>query len=291
MNSIPYDTDTMAGRESAPAGSYELIAFDMDGTLLDSGKQVLPDSLEMISRAVKAGKSVALSTGRSLPELALHLELLKDVRYLICVSGALVYDRREQKVIYAGTLTPEMVFQIMDLSADQDLMLHMTCEESMVDSVQLYQMARYNMAVYQEPFLITASPKKDLRGYYRAHPVPLYKCNLYTQGEAQRQLMRSRLAGSGLMLVDSEISSLECSAPGVSKGRGLIELCKYLNIPVEKSIAVGDADNDLEILKTAGLAVAMGNSNERVKAIADVIVADNDHGGCAQAIRDYLLAK
>lgn len=58
---------------------------------------------------------------------------------------------------------------------------------------------------------------------------------------------------------------------------------------VKKTIAVGDADNDLEILRTAGLAVAMGNAKERVKTEADVIVADNDHDGCAEAIEKYLL--
>lgn len=67
-------------------------------------------------------------------------------------------------------------------------------------------------------------------------------------------------------------------------------MCEYLHISMEQTIAVGDADNDLDILKQAGLAVAMGNANENVKNIADVIVNDNDHGGCAQTIRDYLLA-
>ena len=59
---------------------------------------------------------------------------------------------------------------------------------------------------------------------------------------------------------------------------------------IEQTIAVGDADNDTMALKTAGLAVAMGNATEPIKALADVIVADCDHNGCAEAIDKYLLA-
>ena len=58
---------------------------------------------------------------------------------------------------------------------------------------------------------------------------------------------------------------------------------------MERTIAVGDSDNDIEILKTAGLSVAMGNARPHIKEISDVIVADNNHGGCAKAIYKYLL--
>lgn len=86
-------------------------------------------------------------------------------------------------------------------------------------------------------------------------------------------------------------TSLEISPLGVTKGYGLKKLCKHLNIEVEQSIVVGDADNDLDVLKTAGLAVAMGNANANVKKIADVEVMDNDHDGVAEAIYKYLLEK
>ena len=90
-------------------------------------------------------------------------------------------------------------------------------------------------------------------------------------------------------MVDAESSSLELTAIGVDKGVGLTKLCEALGIPVSASIAVGDADNDLSVLRAAGLAVAMGNALDSVKAISDVTVADCDHDGCAEAIYKYLL--
>jgi hydroxymethylpyrimidine pyrophosphatase-like HAD family hydrolase len=87
----------------------------------------------------------------------------------------------------------------------------------------------------------------------------------------------------------STANSLELSPKGVSKGAALVELCQLPGIPVEKGVAVGDSGNDLDMLRDAGLGIAMGNASSDVLAAADVVVADNDHGGCAEAIYTYLL--
>ena len=93
-----------------------------------------------------------------------------------------------------------------------------------------------------------------------------------------------------MMLVNAESASLEISAAGVDKGKGLLKLCEYLGLSPEKTIAVGDADNDVAILKTAGLSVAMGNALPQIRELSDVSVADCNHDGCAEAIEKYLLA-
>ena len=89
---------------------------------------------------------------------------------------------------------------------------------------------------------------------------------------------------------NSEATGLEMNAKGVDKGTGLKQLCKHLGISIDETIVVGDADNDKEALGVAGLAIAMGNAKESVKEIADVIVSDNDHDGCAEAIEKYLMS-
>lgn len=268
---------------------YKLIAFDMDGTLLDSQKKVRQDSLDMIARAVSAGKIVTLSTGRGLPELTEYRSTLKDLQYIIGVSGALVVDAKNDREIYSQPLADETVHKILQEVKDIDVMIHMLSMESVVQKDTICHMADYHMGIYQGMFQKIAVTPDDIRAYYEQTSKPLYKLNLYFRNQAERTIVEKRLAPLGLPLVYAEATSLECSAPNVSKGHGLKKLCEYLNIPLEQTIAVGDADNDLDILKQAGLAVAMGNSNENVKAIADVIVADNDHGGCAQAIAEYLL--
>lgn len=269
---------------------YELIAFDMDGTLLDSNKKVRKDSLDMIQKAVDAGKIVTLSTGRCLPELQAFREELKALQYIICVSGALVLDSRTNQEIFSRSIPKDTARQVLQAVRDIDLMPHFLSKQSIVQKDQVCRMDEYNMGVYQTMFEKVTVKPDDIFTYFEENTIPMYKLNLYCRNLEDRARLKEELSPLPLTLAYSEETSLECSPLSVSKGEGLQQLCNYLHIPVEKAIAVGDADNDLDILKQAGLAVAMGNANENVKKIADVIVKDNDHGGCAQAIAEYLMA-
>ena len=106
---------------------------------------------------------------------------------------------------------------------------------------------------------------------------------------ASRAPARERLAGLPVELAESEDASLELSPAGADKGSGLLALAELLGIPRAATIAVGDAENDLPMLRAAGLGVAMGNATDAARAAANVVVADNDHDGCAEAIRRFLL--
>ncbi|MGN0373512.1 MAG: Cof-type HAD-IIB family hydrolase [Enterocloster sp.] len=268
---------------------YDLIAFDMDGTLLDSDKKIRQDSIDMINTAVNAGKIVSLSTGRCVPELTAYRQQLSSLQYIICLSGAFVFDTKNNREIFSRRLPADTAGRILDEVKNMDVMIHLMSVDSVVQKDKISRMADYHMGIYQSMFEeITVKPE-DIYSYYKNNPNPLYKLNLYFRNQQERALIRERLTPLGISLAYAEETSLECSAPHVSKGEGLKKLCEYLQLPVEKTIAVGDADNDLDILRQAGLAVAMGNANENVREIADVIVNDNDHGGCAQAIREYLL--
>ena len=107
---------------------------------------------------------------------------------------------------------------------------------------------------------------------------------------AARDRTFERLADADVTITRCEVSSLEFTCPGVDKGTGLTALARQLGLGISQAIAVGDADNDLAMLRAAGLGVAMGNAIPAAVAAADVQVADNDHGGCAEAVRRYLLA-
>ena len=83
---------------------------------------------------------------------------------------------------------------------------------------------------------------------------------------------------------------LEFLKPGINKSTGLSVLSENLNIPKEEIIAVGDADNDIAMIKFAGLGVAMGNAFPQVKEAADYITATNDEDGVAKVIEKFVLA-
>lgn len=271
---------------------YQLIAFDMDGTLLDSSKTILSSSLTAISDAKKAGKTVILSTGRCLPELKEYLPQLSDVRYLNCVSGALVLDRKTNTAIYSHGLAPAICNQILSIVEHQDVMVHLLGEtNSIIQRSHCQNMAHFGMGQYQGLFERNAEQWDNLFTQYRENPFSVAKLNLYFTTPESRQRIEQQILDEHIpvTMVHAEATSLEISAEGVSKAAGLRELCKHLNIPISETIAVGDAPNDLEILKAAGLSIAMGNSRQEVLDLSDVVVSDCDHDGCAQAIYQYLL--
>lgn len=268
---------------------YRLIAFDMDGTLLNSNKKISPATLEAIQLASSKGKQVVLSTGRCLPELEEYFETLDTVRYMICVSGGYVLDRKENKKIYSNEIHSDMILQLLKIANKYDCMVHLLSLESIVQKKDVKNMSHFNMSVYQPMYQRVTTQVDDLLSYYKENLQDIAKINFYHHSKESRDAMYKEIRHLPLELAFAEETSLECSAKNVTKGTGLIQLCEYLNINIDETIAVGDADNDLNILSTAGLSVAMGNANENVKHIADVTVSDFNHDGCKEAIEKYLL--
>ena len=272
---------------------YELIAFDMDGTLLNSRKEITPLTLAALNRAADAGKKIALSTGRCRPELDSYLSLIPKIRYLICTSGALVYDVYTQEEILKRSLEPSLVKELLKLAIKEGAMMHLLDRESIVQTDQFQHMERYGMGVYKPMYERVVTAWDNLYETYCASPFPVEKVNFYHTDLESRERTRRRIeeAGFPVILADAERGSLEISAAGVDKGSGLRKLCERLNIPVSRTIAAGDADNDISILKAAGLSVAMGNALPHIKELADVTVSDCDHDGCAEIIGSWLLAE
>ena len=267
---------------------YELAALDMDGTLLNSQKNITLSTIETIKKALKLNKYIVLSTGRALDELRDYHQQLADIPYGILASGALIYDFKNNKIIHHETFSASQINKIFEAIDQENIMIHFFSNcRSIVSKNDISNMDKYQMSIYQPMFKRVATTVDDIIDYAKNHPIE--KINLYHQNEAARAETFEKLKDLSLSFAFAETTSLEISPSNVTKGKGLIKLCDFLDIELSKTIAVGDADNDLDVLKTAGLAVAMKNANDNVKKICDVIVADNDHDGCKEAIEKYLI--
>lgn len=269
---------------------YDLIAFDMDGTLLNSNKELLDETVEAIEEAVSAGKIVVISTGRCVGELTPYLNRLKDIRYLITISGAFVYDNVKRMPVFEKPLPPETVSNMLSISESYDQLTQLMSEKPIIQYDKYSNIDNYHMRQYHSLYTATAVITENLSSYYHNHQPRVYKFNMFHKNITDREAMFRRFAHFDTTIVFSEETGLECTVKGISKATGLRALCEAIGVPIERTIAVGDADNDLEIIRAAGLGIAMGNANDNVRSAANVVVADCDHNGCAQAIRDYLLS-
>ena len=270
--------------------NYQLIAIDMDGTLLTSDKRVLPSSTSAVARAMAAGRSVAICSGRSPKMIELDRAAYEGVRHAICCNGTILYDLAEHRVLSAEAFDHETIERVVAAVGEVDAMLDVfSGPEMFCQTDQLARMDHYLMGIYEGLYEATATPVDDVLAILLDPTTSVQKFIYHFADPRERDRARHLVEGLPLELAYSEEASLELSPAGVTKGSGLLALADLLGVPREATVALGDADNDLPMLAAAGLAVAMGNANESVLAAADVVVADNDHGGVAEAIERFLL--
>ena len=265
--------------------SYRLIALDLDGTLLNSRKEVPPEAVDAVRAVCAAGKTVVFDTGRAVSELDEQTAALPEVRYAVFASGAGLYDIKEKKAFGLRSLSAGLIRKILAAARAKDLMPQFVLPGAdVIQASHMENLEHYHMGVYRPMYEKAMTLVPDIYAFADTCREPFLKINLYHADPEERVRTRAQLESPDLALVYSEVSSLECSPKGVDKGSGLKNLCGLLGIPMAECIAVGDADNDIEMLRAAGLGVAMGNAADHVKTAADRVVSDLDHGGCAEAI-------
>ena len=269
--------------------AYRLIALDIDGTLLNSKKQVAPDTLEAVRRAAAAGITVVFCTGRAVSELEEFYGLLPEIRYAVFASGSGLYDIQKREAFSLRGIPRTQAEEIMALAGTKDLMPQIVlADRDVIQSSHMDALDHYHMGIYRPLYQRAMTLTPDIFAFFRACRDEILKINMYHADRLERIRTRAQLEHLQMEKVYSEVSSLECSALGVNKGTGLLRLCDALGIERAASAAVGDAENDIPMLQMAGLGVAMGNGTDAVKNAADRVVADMDHGGCAEAIEMIL---
>lgn len=268
-----------------------LAVLDMDGTLLMSDKSVHPDTIRDIERAGRKGIHVVYCSGRAVPEILPYVSCLKTMRYAVCMSGALVYDFEENKNIYHKAIAYEYVQKIVDAAKRDDGMVNfLTDRESIVRADQVVHMRDFHMEVYQPMFVEITKKVADMSEEAKHYDF-IPKVNVYFHSEEARQQAYEMLKDLPLAFAFAEGASLEMTARGVTKAAGLKELAKYLGISMKETLAIGDADNDRTVLEAAGISVAMGNADRKIKEICDAVTGDNDHNGVGEAIRKFLFTE
>ena len=281
---------------------YELIALDMDGTLLDSGQRITPRAKAAVGEILAHGKQVVFATGRCRPQLEEYLECFPQMRYLICENGACVCDLKTGEDLFRRALPQQQVLHVMEAVEKEDVLAAFFIgNRSFMDRRTFLRMEEFGLESYRAVFAKSAVWVEDLFSFYRDRPLEVEKIalffpsgNLNARDGLHRRAqacarVQERIHSLPVTMAVSASGNMEITGEGVNKGTGLKLLCGHLGLPLSQTAAVGDGENDRELLQLAGLAVAMENASASIRAAAAVTVPDCDHDGAAVAMERYML--
>ncbi|MBI4241921.1 MAG: HAD family phosphatase [Candidatus Rokubacteria bacterium] len=245
---------------------FELLVLDLDGVILDSAMRIDPALDAGLKRAMARGLRVTLATGRMPSASRPYWERLGISMPVILYNGALVQDPASRAILYARELPRGILWETYPIYT------HAPVDPLYYKDDTLYCLERtHPVLTYCGEEALDAVEIADRETFLRENS--FVKC-LFIGHPAVLPVLREELAPrvGASRLVVSHTNYLELLPAGVSKGEALVVLADHLGIPLERVIAVGDEENDLEMIQTAGFGIAMPHSPPHVRAAAARVV-------------------
>lgn len=268
--------------------TIELVAIDLDGTLLNEEHKISPQVKKAIQAVKETGVKIVICTGRPFPGATDFLEelaLKEEDDYVITYNGGLVQEVKSGDVV---------VRHMMD---HQD---YLTLQEAALNAGSHFH-AIHNEGIF--------TPNSDISEYsvreaymiglplFHRKPEEMDPSVIYNKMMMidEESILEKAIASLPQSLWDkytilrSEPFFLELLNKKASKGTAVKELAELLSIPQESVMAIGDGGNDIDMIEWAGIGVAMENATKEVKAVADHITLSNRENGVAEALKKFIL--
>lgn len=268
--------------------SIKLIAIDIDGTLLTPELTISERVKETVAKAKANGIKIVLCTGRPLPganEYLDALELKNEGDYAITYNGALVQDTYTQEVLSHHTLDINDFYAIEEMSRKIGVHYHATTGDAMYTSNK--DISYYSV----REAMLTRMPLKYRTVSEMDKAISVSKMMMIDDpavlDEGVKQLPQAFL--DTYTVLRSEPFYLEVLHPSASKGKALKSLTELLGLTNDEVMAIGDNENDLDMIAYAGMGVAMGNAVPKVKEQAVYITDTNANDGVATVIEKFAL--
>lgn len=263
----------------------KLIAVDLDGTLLNSKHELSEANEKALQDAMAQGVQVVLATGKTFASAEALIVRLNLTTPGIYNQGLAVYNS-DGSLRHQQTLDPALARRVITFAEDRGFLVLAYSGSRLLMRSDNYVAEK--MAEYGEPPVEFVGPLLNV-----LDDTPINK--LLLAGDPRRvKALRWQLGmqfEAQLTFVDANVTGIiEVLPPGASKGRALVALLRTMGVSPEHVLAIGDGENDTDMLRAAGIGVAVGNADARLKAVADHVVASNDEDGVAEAVRRFVLA-
>jgi Cof subfamily protein (haloacid dehalogenase superfamily) len=265
---------------------YRLIVCDLDGTLCANNGPVRPAVRQAMQAVVDAGLWITLSTGRGLQLLRPFLGQVVVNAPLICCNGGLILAPDTHRILYLQPTSLALAHDVLRLAGKEGwkVLVYLDDMETMLEyqwNGPGFQLTRDGTVVGQGVDAVSELTRPP-------HKLIVHSASASSTPEVMARLQEC--LGDRARVVASSPRAVEILMPGISKARGLAWVAQDLGVPSQETIAIGDGDNDIEMLQWAGLGIAMGNGMPGVKAIAQWIAPPVEEDGVAVALRHFVLS-
>lgn len=266
----------------------KLIAIDLDGTLLNSHKEISNRNKEALRQAKEAGVKIVICTGRPLVAIEKYLEelhLLEEGDYSITFNGGLVQKNNTGEIIEKSLMPLEDVHVLHGLAVELNVPLDILSDglvRQLPTSKEYFSIyGELNNLLTFEPFELSQLEQEHI----------FNKGVIAIDSEYLDQQIAEIPAAfyERFEIIKTRTNLLEFMPKGITKAYGISLLGKDLGIQPEEMMTIGDEENDLPMIEYAGYGVAMANAVAMVKAAAAIITDDNDHDGVAKVIGKFVL--
>jgi len=262
---------------------------DIDGTLVGGDRSISAEDREALAKARDSGIRVSLSTGRATQACLGIIDRLSLDGYHIFFDGASVSNPSRGEEVYVKPISRETVKQMVEFAHRHEIDLELYSATHYFAERETWSTQAHRDFFDIEPTIA------DFTGLWERERIIKGGLVTTTPEEAAKAESFCRQFDDRLHFSRARtpaypgVDFFNILAPEVSKGKALEALASHLGISISAVMAIGDGTNDISLLASAGLAVAMGNAPDEVKAVADYVTLDIDHSGVAAAINKFLL--
>ena len=275
------------------------IFLDMDGTLLNSEKEVSNYTIQILQKIKQKGIEIILISGRcnrSIEYIVKNRINNKNeiIRYIISTDGTMIKDLKENKIIYQSSLNEKMVKELIYKSYDFDTAFYIITKNNMYKDNRMnkYQIETDKWYINGEFYNIEDNLKTiDFNDFSKINEkvnrILFFSMNVDKLKEINENILKNDKIQT-LFRKDYKDFQLLLISNKYSKAKGIIEMCKCLNLSTKDTIAFGDSDNDIEMLEIVGEGIAMKNAKIDLK-INKITEFTNNEDGVAKYLEKMLL--
>lgn len=270
-----------------------IIALDLDGTLLNSNKELTERNYRALEAAAACGIEIVPTTGRFYDAMPQVIRDLPFVNYAITINGAQVAHVRTGDVLYRAEIPWQQAVEIMSVLDTLPVVY-----DCFMDNAA-FMTAAFKERIdectddphYRKMVRELRQSVPELKAFITERGQDVQKSQFFTMDMALRQRMLNELPRRfpGIITTAALLHNVEINHERANKGAAVLALAEHLGCGAENVMAFGDGLNDLSMIRAAGTGVVMANAFDEVKRYADYITDDCDHDGVAAAIEKFCL--